>query len=230
MRRSTAVVVATAVAVLSLVGSVPAAPVEPAAPGPTIRFAKADVARARTVVLRASDVFSNFTPTTTPTRQPMIAHCNGYPGDRSDITITGEARTAFKLRGYSIGSTVLWFESAADANRYWVKTVRLQYIRCRAIGLRLPNGAGESIKPYITEAAPVPLRSTGAQKAVAYRLIAGVPGTPGAGNDSYNYIDTNVFIKVGRSIAMLRTVWITNPCDCYHDLARTLATRLRAGP
>ena len=52
------------------------------------------------------------------------------------------------------------------------------------------------------------------EKSVAYQLIGGVPATPGPGNDSYNYIDTNVFLKVGRSVALLRTVWITSNCDC----------------
>lgn len=227
MRRSTAVVAATTIVVLCLAGSVPAAEVEPAAPGPAVRLAKADVARARRVVLRASDVFSNFTPTTSPNRQPTIAHCNGYPGDRSDITVTGEARTAFTLNSYSIGSTVLWFKTVADANRYWAKTVQPQYIRCRADLLLLENGAGEVVRPHIAQAAPVALRPTGTRYAAAYRLIAGVGSTPG-GNDAYNYFDTNVFVKVGRSVAMLRTVWITTQCDCYHDLARVLATRLRA--
>jgi hypothetical protein len=228
MRRRTVVAVATTLTMLSLVASVQAALAVLAAPGPVDRISKADMARARASVLRSSDVFSNFTPTTSAVRQPTIAHCNGYPGDRSDVTVTGEARSAFKMGAYSIGSTVLWFKTAADANRYWTKTVRPQYIRCRADLLRLANGAGETVRPFITQAAAVGLRPTGAQKAVAYRLIAGVPATAGPGNDSYNFIDTNVFIKVGRSIGLLRTVWITSPCDCYHDLARVLAKRLRA--
>jgi hypothetical protein len=223
-------VVATAIASVALlfVASAPAAPAESVAPGPVSRFTKTDMARARAVVLRATDVFSNFSRDASSHRQPTIAHCNGYPGDRSDVTVTGEARSVFKLRGYSIGSTVLWFKTTADANRYWSKTVRPQYIRCRAELLLLANGSGEYVKPHISQAASVPLRPTGAEKAVAYRVIGGVPATPGAGNDSYNWIDTNVFIKVGRSVAMLRTVWITSHCDCHHDLARLLATRLRA--
>lgn len=202
--------------------------VETVAPGPVDRMTKADLARARSVVLRASDVFLNFSRTSNTERLPTIGHCNGYPGDRSDITVTGEARSVFKLRGYSIGSTVLWFKTHADADRYWSKTVRPMYIRCRTQGLELSNGAGEFVKPYITQAGPIPLQPTGAQKAVAYRFIAGVPATPGAGNDSYNYIDTNVFLKVGRGIALLRTVWITSRCNCYQDLALVLARRLRA--
>lgn len=227
MHRST-VVTAVALATVSLSAGAAAAPVEPAFPGPVIRPSKADMSRAKTVTLRAGDVFSNFTRTTATYRFPTVAHCNGYPGDRSDITVTGEARSAFSLRGYSIASTVLWFKTVVDANRYWSRTVRPQYIQCRAELLELQNGAGEYVKPYITQAAAVPLRPTGAEKAVAYRVIAGVPATPGPGNDAYNYIDTNVFLKVGRKIAMLRTVWITNQCDCYHDLARVLATRLKA--
>ena len=228
MRRRTVVSVVVAFVASVVSGSVAAAPVEPAFPGPVMRPAKADVARARSVALRAGDVFSNFTRTTAPNRFPTIAHCNAYPGDRSDITVTGEARSAFSLRGYSIGSTVLWFKTVADANRYWSRTVRPQYVQCRAELLELQNGAGQYVKPFISQAARVGLRPTGAEKAVAYRLIAGVPATPGEGNDSYNYIDTSAFMKVGRSIALLRTVWITSQCDCYHDLARVLATRLRA--
>ena len=226
MRRR--IVSVVSVAALGLSAGAAAAPMESAFPGPVTRAVKADVARAKSVTLRAGDVFTNFARATAPHQFPTIAHCNGYPGDRSDIIVSGEARSAFSLRSYSIGSTVLWFKTVADADRYWSRTVRAQYVRCRAELLELPNGAGEWIKPFIRQAAQVPLRPTGAEKAVAYRVLAGVPATPGPGNDSYNYIDTTAFIKVGRSIALLRTVWITNPCDCYHDLARVLATRLRA--
>ncbi len=228
MIRRTAAVAATVVAALLAAGGAPAAPDESVAPGPVSKFDKADVARARGAVLRARDVFTNFKPTRAANRWPTIAHCDGYPGDRSDVTVTGEAHSAFALNGYSIGSTVLWFKTAADAGRYWTKTVRPQYIRCRAKGLVLQNGSGEYVEPAISQAARVPLRPTGAQKAVAYRVIGGVPATPGPGNDSYNWIDTNVFVKVGRSIALLRTVWITTACDCHHELARVLATRLKA--
>lgn len=227
MHRRTAVVLAAAAAVLFVASGVHAQ-AEPPAPGPTMRLAKADVKRARSATLRAADVFSNFRRTSSPGSFPTIAHCDGYPGDRSDSTITGQARSAFRLGSHSIGSTVLWFRTAADANRYWRKTVRLQYIRCRAEGLVLVNGAGEHVQPHISQAARVVLRPTGAERAVAYRVIGGVPATPGGGNDSYNYLDTNVFLKVGRSVALLRTVWITNNCDCYHRLARVLAKRLKA--
>jgi hypothetical protein len=228
MSTRVAIAVAITIAMFASAVGAQAAVAESVAPGPLDRITKADTARARAVVLRVSDVFSNFSRTTDTDRQPTIGHCNGYPGDRSDITVTGEARSVFKLRSYSIGSTVLWFKTTADANRYWSKTVRAQYLRCRTQGLKLSNGAGEYVKPYITQSGPIPLRPTGAEKAVAYRFIAGVPATPGAGNDSYNWIDTNVFVKQGRGIALLRTVWITSACSCYQDLARVLATRLRA--
>lgn len=228
MRRPLVTLTGVAVAAFGLTSSAPAAPAEAAFPGPLVRPVAADVKRARSVPLRAADVFAEFTRTTASGPLPTVAHCNGYPGDRSDITVTGEGRSAFAFGSHSIGSSVLWFESVADAKRYWARTVRLQYIECRAKGLRLKNGAGAIVEPAISQAAAIALRPTGADAAAAYRVIGGVPGTPGAGNDSYNYLDTNVFVRVGRSIALLRTVWITSACDCYHRLARVLATRLRA--
>jgi hypothetical protein len=227
MRRNIAFVSTLAVALVVAASGAAALFAQPA-PGPTKKPTSSDMGRAAAATLRATDVYPNFVRTTNPTAFPTIAHCGGYPGNRANITVTGEARSAFGFGSHSIASTVLWFKTVADANRYWTATVREQYVSCRAKGLRLTNAAGDVIEPYITQAAQIELRPTGAEKAVAYRVIGGVPSTPGPGNDSYNWIDTNVFVKQGRSVGMLRTVWITDPCDCYHKLSRALATRMKA--
>lgn len=220
--RAACVVIVASLAVANAV----AAPTPSPAPGPVDRLTKADNARARSTVLRARDVFSNFTRDRSLSTAPTITHCDGYPGDRSGITVTGQARSAFKLRSYSIGSTALWFETTADANRYWTTTVRPQYVRCLAKGLRLTRN-GESVTPRIVKAGRIALQPTGADKAVAFQVIGSVPGTPGMpGNDGFNWIETAVFVKEGRGIALLRTIWINDPCDCYHELSRLLAQRL----
>jgi hypothetical protein len=217
----------TAVAVLALLAGsgAAAAPSEGIAPGPVNRLVKADNQRAKATVLRAGDVYSNFVRDRSLRRAPTIAHCGAYPGDRSDITVTGEARSAFTLNSYSIGSAALWFRTTADADRYWRKTVRARYVTCLAERLEFADAEGGVVKPRIAQAARIPLRPTGAEKAVAYRVTAQVTGP---GLEPFTWLETAVFVKSGRGIALLRTIWINDNCDCYHGLARVLAKRLKA--
>ena len=224
MHRITGVVV-PALAALLIVSSAVAATAKATGTQPIDRPAKADVARAKATVLLGRDVFSNFTRDATLKTAPTIAHCGNYPGDRSDITVTGSARSAFRLNSYSIGSSALWFKTAGDADRYWTKTVRKQYVQCLAEGLQFTDAEGKIVKPRIAQAEQIQLRNTGAEQAVAYRVIGGVTGT---GIKSFNWIETAVFVKHGRSIALLRTIWINSFCSCYHDLAKLLAKRLKA--
>jgi hypothetical protein len=87
----------------------------------------ADNALATSVVIRLSDLegvrlsdrVSGFQAEPNKNRTPHVPTCANYPGDRSDIAITGFANSSFKLRigqwvsGNSVGSSALIFETPA---------------------------------------------------------------------------------------------------------------------
>lgn len=177
-----------------------------------------DTARAKSSLIRLSDLVKGFRVTTKHDRTPVIPHCESYPGDRSDITITGAASSAFTLTSHSISSTALFFKTWADSDRYWQKTVRPKYVQCLAATL-----AFSGVKPRITLAKQINIGSTGADKAVAYRLIAHV-SLPG--KKPFDWTETAAFVKKGRGIAMIRIIYINHLCECHTDIARDLVLRL----
>lgn len=178
----------------------------------------ADTARAKSSVIRLSDLVKGFRVDTTQGRAPVIPHCESYPGDRSEITTTGFAKSSFKQAGNSIASSALFFKTWEDSDRYWQKTVRLQYVKCLAATL-----AFGGVKPRITMAKQIKIGPTGADQAVAYRLIARV--SP-AGEKPFYWTETAAFVKVGRGIALIRIIYINHLCECHTAIAGDLARRL----
>ena len=186
---------------------------------PLNRPNQADNVRARSALLRQADVFAGFSlERGEPLSAPRIPHCAGYPGDRSNITVTGSATSSFRKGDISMASTVLFFKTKADSDRYWRATVRFQYARCLAETLPLEF----SVKVRISGANQIPMRLAGAEKAVAYRVVAQVPTKP-----AYSWIETAAFVKQGRAVGLIRTVWLSHVCDCHSDLGAAVSRRLR---
>ena len=185
---------------------------------PLDRPNRADNARAKASVIRLSDLVQGFRVDVKQQSAPVIPHCANYPGDRSDITVTGAATSAFKHSTNSISSTALFFKTWADGDRYWAKTVRLRYVQCLAENLSFGG-----VKPRIVMAKPIKIGPTGAEKAVAYRLIANVtqPGQKPA-----VWTETAAFVKVARGIAMIRIIYVNHVCECHTGIAVDLTRRL----
>ena len=97
---------------------------------PLVESSAADNASAKSSVIRFSDLVKGFRVDTKQGRTPVIPHCESYPGDRSDITVTGAASSSFMQASNSISSTALFFKTWADSDRYWQKTVRPKYVQC----------------------------------------------------------------------------------------------------
>jgi len=185
---------------------------------PLVESSAADNASAKSSVIRFSDLVKGFRVDTKQGRTPVIPHCESYPGDRSDITVTGAASSSFMHSSNSISSTALFFKTWADSDRYWQKTIRPKYVQCLAATL-----AFGGVKPRIMLAKQIKIGPTGADQAVAYRLIARV--SP-AGKKSFDWTETAAFVKVGRSIAMIRIIYINHLCECHTAIAGDLARRL----
>jgi hypothetical protein len=185
-------------------------------------------------VIRLTDLAPGF-QVATKRVAPGVPTCANYPGDRSDITFTGFANSSFKLRigekvsGNSAGSSAGFFATPSQSELYWHKTVRLPYIKCLAALLSF--GPGFKIKPQrMMMAKQIKIGPTGADKAVAYRLVALVKMP---GKKAFVWTETAAFVKVGRTIGAIRVITQVSPgCGCQPDshtqLARLLTARLTA--
>jgi hypothetical protein len=182
--------------------------------------------------VQLSDLVSSFQVEPKKNRTPHVPTCANYPGDRSDIAITGFANSSFKLRigqwvsGNSVGSSALIFETQADSARYWQKTVRLSYIKCLAALLAF-GPTSNPIKPLrIISAKQIKIGPTVAEKAAAYRLTALVQ-IPG--ENPFVWTETAAFVKVGRTVAAIRVITSKSPqCGCQPDVHTKIARRLAA--
>lgn len=184
----------------------------------------ADNARARSAVTRLSDLVAGFRVDAKKERAPLIPHCNGYPGDRSDITVTGSARSSFRQgANNSIGSAVLYFKTYADAERYWKATVRSKYLECLALFAKRMWAEPAETKTLM--ARQIPIGATSAEKAIAYRTITRV-ASPDV--EPYAWSETVAFVKLGRGVGILRIVYVNQLCECQTGLAVDLTRRLRA--
>jgi len=190
---------------------------------PLDRPTAVDTARAKASLIRLSDLVKGFQVETRMVRAAHVPTCANYPGDRSDITRTGFARSSFIANGNSIASSALFFKTWADADRYWSKTVRLEYIKCLAAQLAFGPRDASAYKPPILEAKRIPMGATGADRAVAYRLIARMARP---GETPYLYAETAAFVRKGRGVAIIRIVYNGYLCECHTDIARDLAIRL----
>jgi len=192
----------------------------------------ADTARAKSSLLRRSDLAAQFQVQSQRSQTPRLPTCATYPGDRSDITITGSANTSFQLRGKAgrpvgnrVASSAFFFETASDSDRYWQKTVRPEFVTCLAASLVFGT-ATKPVRPHrIVLAKEVFLGPVGAEKAVAYRVIADIR-LPG--KERIYLTETAAFVKVGRAIAAFRITEVDHVCMCHTPIARDVAARLTA--
>jgi hypothetical protein len=189
---------------------------------PLDRPTAADNARARSAVTRLADLVVGFRVDTKKERAPLIPHCDGYPGDRSDVTVTGSAKSSFLHRSNSIASSVLYFKTFADGERYWKATVRPKYVDCLA--RFVPGLMVAAAKTRTLLARPIGIGATSAERAVAYRTMTRVDA-PGV--EPYVWSETVAFVKLGRAIGIVRIVYVDTVCECHTDIALDLTRRLR---
>ena len=64
----------------------------------------ADSARAESALIHRPDLNAGFRADRARARNRRFRTVPGYPGDRSDVTITGSATSSFRYRSIAIGS------------------------------------------------------------------------------------------------------------------------------
>jgi hypothetical protein len=187
---------------------------------PRLHLNARDNRRAKAVVVRLGDVADVFSPDRSWFAAPWIPHCSGYPGDRSSVTITGTAKSAFSHDGIAatIGSTAMFFASTRDAQRYWQLTVRRSFATCSAQSFaRSWRYGARTLVARELRMAP-----TGADEARAFRTVTRLapPGKP-----AVDYYQTTAFLRQDRAVAMV-SVRTEVRCSCHVDFARVVARRL----
>lgn len=190
---------------------------------PVDRPTAADNTRARSAVTRLADLVPGFRVDAKRERAPLVPHCDGYPGDRSDVVVTGSAKSSFLQKSNSISSSVLYFKSFADGERYWKATVRPKYVQCLARFVK--SIMVETAKTSTLMAKQIAIGPTSAERAVAYRTITRVEAP---GIEPYTWSETVAFVKLGRGIGVIRVVYVNYLCECHTGLAVDLTRRLRA--
>lgn len=191
-------------------------------PQPRKQYTATDMARASSALIRDSDLLPEFQVDPQKLAKPTIPHCSDYPGDRSDITITGSASSAFRYRSAAIGSTTMFFRRYLDADSYWRKTARPAYAPCLARDYATSRGRG--VRARTLMAKQIPLGPTSADAGMALRIATHLSGN---GFTPLVWYQTIVFVRVARSVTIIAVDYASEPCTCYTSLATTIAGRLR---
>ncbi len=110
---------------------------------PKERFTKADLAKARSIVLKKTDFVAGWKKVAS-TDDDSDFTCPGFNPDGSDLTLSGEAEADFEHADGlpAIFSFAEIYASKRDALASWARTVKPALVRCIAHAFR--EGAGES--------------------------------------------------------------------------------------
>ncbi len=187
---------------------------------PRDAYRPADVRRAQSALLRKSDLISSFDADPKEAGVPLIPHCSDFPGDRSNVTITGYAKSAFTDGPDAMGSSTLFFKTRADLNRYWAATVRQRFVSCDAEAYAASRREGVQAETLFAK--EIRLAATGAQGAKAFRMVTNLSD----GTATVDRYQTTVFLRSGRGLSMIRIAYLNQACDCQDGLAKRLAQRL----
>jgi hypothetical protein len=214
---------AAAAAVLALVAA-PGAGAQPARETavvpPQEKFTAADMRRAKVSLVRLRDLVHTFRNDPEGLAVPRIVHCDGYPGDRSSITLTAYAKSSFTDGFNGIGSSSIYFKTPVDLAAYWKKTVVMQYAKCLARHWVFAN-RGRARTISVKE---VPLGPTGAHFSKAYRVLTRVKTRDG--KRTFNWYETVAFVGWGRALSMASIQYAHIPCDCHPGIAQDLMRRI----
>jgi hypothetical protein len=185
------------------------------------RLRPADMALAKRTTLRASDLSSGWTRRTPPRAQNELPTCPGVDMDFSAFTITGQAASAFGLRGSTIDSRVEVFESRSDASRDFRKATTAPVLRC--IGRWLRQEVAKQLPGARVISSRLLSRPNVGERAILYRLVMEVP----TGADPMRvFVDLLAFQR-GRTHVTLTFGSPKAPIGGELNVARSVAARTR---
>jgi len=183
----------------------------------------ADMARARSVVLRPSDLGSTWKATPATSSENGSLRCRAFAPDESDLTETGAASSPDFSQGLQyVSSYASLFETAAQAQASWSRVVRPGLMTClRTLFEQGASSGGTTTKVTGTGVLAVPRL---APRTAGYRL-------------SFTATNSNVTLRgavdivlLGRAridAALLYVAFGTPSQALERRLDRIIAARLR---
>jgi hypothetical protein len=179
------------------------------------------MALAKRVTLRAADVGRGWTQTTPQKPTSELPSCPGVDMDFSRFTITGTARSAFRLRGATVESQVEVFKSRADAAGDFRKGTSAPVLRC--LGRWLRDEAEKGVPGVRIASARLLSRPRLGDRGVRYRVVMDFPTQAGKVR---LFVDLLGFRR-GRTAVTLSFGSAERPLGGQLALARKLLARAR---
>jgi hypothetical protein len=194
-----------------------------AAGEPDYQPVPADVQRARSSLIRKSDLLAVFRRDPKMYAGMPIPQCRGsYMPDRSDLIITGHAFSFFTNGADGIGSDVALFQSARQSRAWWSRVVRPQYITCVARLFARHHASG--VRTEVLFAKSLGIARGIAQRAARYRFAVSYT----KGKQALVVYREVVFVSWGRATGTVMIAGVNRPCTCGIGLGRRLTGRVHA--
>jgi len=209
-------------AVLASVGGVAFA----ASGAPRKAFKPADLALARSIVLRRSDLPAGFKASPSSGSQAEAPRCKGFKPNESDLTLRGRASSPdFDTSGNPplISSSADVWLNAAQAQADFARVVRRGLDAClfTLFGQGLTASAAKGVKYLPVTHSLKPLAGLGQQATTVRLVFTGV-----SGNSRTAVIADFIAIRKDRVTALVTALNLRTPYPKTHQLAAIVASRI----
>jgi hypothetical protein len=184
------------------------------------RLRATDMALAKRVTLRASDLSTGWTRRKPSTQPEELPRCPGADLDFSSFTITGKSGSSFSRGSSVIESFVEVFESRADASGDYRKSTQPKLLAC--LGPELRRQARKSGVDMRLESARFAGRRAVGDRAFEYRIVTSVATVTGR---TRIYVDLIGFQR-GRTLVGTYFTGIS-PVPGRLAVTRSIAARAR---
>jgi hypothetical protein len=189
---------------------------------PRVHLVAADQRVARVGLVRLADLNPDYVVDRTHMANVFIPRCPGsYAPDRSDLTVTGTARSSFRNASSWIASNAAVYRTDGEAAAWWDRVVGPALATCSGRMLvRYPpkgmRGRLLSVRALRVHGLDVADRSAG------YRIAMRFTNARGS---MLMYRDL-IFTMKSRAISSVGVASLVHPCGCGMGLAQTVVVRL----
>lgn len=187
-----------------------------------VRLKPADVALAKQITLRLSDLPAGTSKQPYPAGSSRSSKCPEVDPDLSSFTITGRAKSAFAYNQITqVLSTVEVYKSRSDAGTAFRLSAKPALAKCLRRDLQSELAIGR-IPIRIRSAKVFPAPRVG-ERRIAFRIVAAATSPASTANV---YADVVAFQR-GRSVTLLTFMSVLNPYPLVAQAAKSVAARMR---
>jgi hypothetical protein len=188
---------------------------------PQRKHTKADMAKARAALLRATDFGSGWQATPSTSSPGNNLRCTGFEREESDLVETGRAVSPDFEKGFRyVSSFAAVYKTAAQAQTSWNRLVRPGLLDCLASLFKSGSGSGVTLTVVAKRAIPFPKL---APRTAAFRISFSASGQ---GSALKGAIDLILLGKDRIDAALLDLAFGQPPLADERRLAGLIAKRL----